>query len=692
MKEWIEATGIAKILSILSRSTGDYYYIYSHRERMIYLSENVKESNRFIFSKTKVTLQEWNNKISFLDKERLLDIMVKIVDQQQTTYNVNYRMCNVLGEYVWVNSRGSACYDENHNILYIMGSLRPNHELERMKVSNLELLKEEIRRNLYADIDGYLLVIGVDNLKSINLRNGRKFGDSLLCHVNEVLYMELPDKQEIYRINGDWYAINFMKSKRERVEDFFHRVQADLEGECTVSGGCVSYKKFEVHDEGMLLQYAEIALESSKNKGKNQLSYFSLEDYEAKIRQLDLHAEIQKAIVSKFEGFSLVYQPQFMSETYLLYGAEALLRFDSVRYGRISPGELIPILEQCGFISDVGLWVIQEALKVCKIWRKFRPDFHISVNMSYCQLEKNTVADEVLHVLYSSGLPGNALTIEVTESMQLSNYPELNRIFQKWEQKGIQISVDDFGTGYSSLGHLKKLSVDEIKIDQCFVKGIQNSVYNYRLLSNILELAEGSQLRVCCEGVETVEELAVLTKLSPSLLQGFLFSRPLQESEFEERFIQNAYDPDFEMEENQPMTGAEMERFTAEEITRTILEAENDVFYLSDLETNKLYYLNMAGKKIFSAPNYYGKKCHEIFYRKDTPCSFCKNRLLRCDSFYVWENQNTYCGRQFLLKEKIIDYNGKKMKLGVALDITKDGWKYFFENSSTNVAGEKTEH
>ena len=115
---------------------------------------------------------------------------------------------------------------------------------------------------------------------------------------------------------------------------------------------------------------------------------------------------------------------------------------------------------------------------------------------------------------------------------QLLNYPDLNQIFRQWKTHGISISVDDFGTGYSSLSRLKEMDIDEIKIDRCFVNNIQKSVYNQRLLNNIVELADGCQIHVCCEGVETAEELALLEKLQPSLYQGFLFARPCSEKEF----------------------------------------------------------------------------------------------------------------------------------------------------------------
>lgn len=133
---------------------------------------------------------------------------------------------------------------------------------------------------------------------------------------------------------------------------------------------------------------------------------------------------------------------------------------------------MIPVLEQSGLICSTGLWVLRQALRACRRWRARIPQFHISVNMSYRQLEQASIEEDVLDLVRNSGVPGSALTIEVTESMELADYPHLNRLFRRWRKQGIEISVDDFGTGYSSLSRLKEMAIDEIKIDRCFVSGI----------------------------------------------------------------------------------------------------------------------------------------------------------------------------------------------------------------------------
>ena len=681
---------IIAVLNKLTKSTGDYYYLYDFRKQLIYFSDNVESADDiFAVKKTVCTLTDWRREVHPGDIYRLQKTMDDLISRKIQTYNFNYRVKNSHGQINWINSRGSSYCDESDKLLYVLGRLscrNPNKQIGGFR--NKEL-KNEIRCILKKFTPGFLLLVGIDNLKSINLKNGRDFGDAVLSDVVRIMEDELQHKHKVYRINGDWFAANIPLISKSEISAVFDRIQDRLSGQCTISGGCVSYTDYHVNDESTLLQYAEIALDQSKTNGKSLLTFFTPENYESKLRELELKEELQKSILNNFKGFELFYQPQIHSETYKIYGAEALLRYTSPRFGSISPMEFVPLLEQNNLIYSVGLWAAREALKTCRSWRKTIPDFHMSINMSYSQMESDSISYDIINLVKSSALPGEALTIEVTESMELSNYPQLNDIFKRWKEIGIAISVDDFGTGYSSLSRLKELAVDEIKIDRCFVREIQNSAYNYRLLSNIIELADSSHIRVCCEGVETVEELNVLKDLHPSLLQGYLFGKPCSVGEFEKNFLLpgcvSDIDTLFKSSDTSPsVLDKNSDRESVNEVAQTILNAENDIFYLSDLDNYQLYYLNPAGQKMFGVKNYYGKKCYKVLHGKNSPCDFCTNKFLRKDSFYIWENRNEYCGRHLMLKDKLVSYKGKNVRLEVALDITKQ--EYVSQSASERLA------
>ncbi len=680
---------VSTALNLFGNSTGDIYIFYDFQKNLIQFSDNIRTSSAiFSIQKTSCTIEEWRKGVDSRDIHCLIKAMTDLTSRKSDSYNFNYRVKNAEGECSWINSRGRAYYGDKGQLSYALGRLAICNPEEYTGTLQSKALKAEIAQLLSQLKPCFLLLVGVDNLKALNLKHGRNFGDAVLNNVAQVLEDETPKSSSVYRINGDWFAVNIPVSSDKEIKSAFSRIQKRLSGQCTISGGCVSYTTYHVTDADMLLQYAEVSLDQSKISGKNTLTFFSPENYEKRLRELELREELRKSIDADFEGFELYYQPQFYTDSFNLYGAEALLRYRSPHFGEISPIEMIPILEQSKLIYPVGLWVLNQALKSCRQWREKHPLFHISINMSYYQLKFDSIEEDVLELVRKSGVPGNALTIEVTESVELSNYPQLNEFFQKWKKDGIEISVDDFGTGYSSLGRLKEMAVDEIKIDRCFVREIQNSAYNYRLLSNILELAESSHIRVCCEGVETLEELDVLCELHPLLLQGFLFAGPCSKAEFEKQFIHTSFSKvklnRYKRKPNSLTEPQPPNEDTADNFAETILNAENDIFYLSDLDTYELYYLNSAGKKLFGVKDYQGKKCYKVLHGKDAPCSFCTNALLHQDSFYIWEKMNEYCGRHFLLKDKIVPYKGKNVRLEVALDITKQ--EYVSQSAKERLA------
>lgn len=677
---------IIKILNELAQSTGEVYYVYNFREQTFRFSENMPSVFApLVPDRTYYTLEEWQQNIDSRDLEQYLSTYRSVLSKTNSFYNFNYRLKTQCNEDIWVNSRGSATYDAQDQPLYVLGRISGNFSGSPSFSFRNNILKQKLHTILETMQPGFLMLININDMKFINLKNGRAYGDSLLNKALRVMQDELAPDRTVFRISGDWFAFNLPSVTPEEVTAIFERIQTRLKQYCTISGGCVSYTDYHVDEESTLLQYAETALVCAKKQGKNRLVFFTPEHYQEKLRELELREELQQSVNRDFEGFTLFYQAQIRSESYTLYGAEALLRYHSPRLGDVYPSEFIPLLEQSDLIYPVGLWVLRQALKDCRKWRETLPDFHISINMSYRQLEHESITLDVLSVLKGISMPGSALTIEVTESMELSNYPQLNNIFYTWKKEGIELSVDDFGTGYSSLSRLKELDVDEIKIDKIFVRDIQHNAYNYRLLSNIIELADSSLIRVCCEGLSNTEELAVLNDLHPFMFQGFFFGKPCCARDFTQRYIQTQnylqvledFKPCLEQKQlPEAITDSSSISFSA----LRILDAEDNLFCLCDLETYELYYMNAAARKIFGVGDCRGKKCYKTLHGLDKPCPSCQKKMLLQDSFYMWESWNDYCGRHFLIKEKIIPYGQKDVRLVIAQDITK---KEYLSQSST---------
>ncbi|MEQ2444002.1 EAL domain-containing protein [Pseudoflavonifractor sp. CLA-AP-H29] len=672
------------ILDFLSESSNDYFYFMDFQTERIHFSRNICRNYDVMENgRDYVTVHEWSRIVYSWDLPILRELYEKVRSGRETVHRLEYRVINRRGDVVWISSRGKSQLDGEGRPQWAIGCISEGAMDSGADnftgAFGMNRLKQECGRLLAEERDGFLLLVGVDDLKSINLKMGRGHGNAVLRRVVEALESAVDGERRIYRTNGDCFAVNLPETDARQAEAVFSCARNLLEGQCTLSGGCVPFREYMVPDAETLYQYAENTLDHAKAQGKNRLLFFSADDYEKEIATLELKEDLTGSVQAGFRGFSLCYQPQVCSGTYRLYGAEALLRYTSPRRGSVPPSEFVPILEQSGLIRPVGIWVLDTALEQCRIWRQLEPDFHVSINVSYTQLCEADIVQKVLDAVDRSGLPGEAVTLEITESMQLLDYPQINDLFLQWKKHGIEISVDDFGTGYSSLSRLKELEIDEIKIDRCFVNNIQHSAYNYRLLGNMLELADSCQIRVCCEGVETEEELTALEELHPALLQGFLFSRPCTPAELEERYLRPD-SPDYrarlERERNYlsqihvSEIGSAAD-WSEDELAAAILEAENDIFYISDMDTYELYYVNPAGRRMMGLRDYRGRKCYKALQGLDEPCPFCTNAVLKRDNFYIWDRQNEYCGRHFLLKDKIITYQGRRLRMEVALDITK---------------------
>ncbi len=458
-----------------------------------------------------------------------------------------------------------------------------------------------MERIFKAEIPCYLLLIGVDNLKHINLRHGREYGSQILCRIADTLEELVGAGLRIYRVNGDCFAVNLPVAEPGEVEEIYQQLRDRMAEHCTLSAGVVSYHGHPNVDSSVLYQYAEEHAGQGQADGKNiRWPSFPRRTTRKSCPPWSCRRSCTGAFRTAFPASPCAISPRSGPEATTLFGAEALLRYHSPTRGAVSPQEFIPVLEQTGMICPVGLWVLETALEQCRVWRETLPELHISVNMSYVQLSQKDISTQVLELLEKSGLPGDALTLEVTESMQLQDYPSFNRLFYQWKQAGIEISVDDFGTGYSSLGYLKNLDIDEIKIDRCFVSGIQHSAYNYRLLNNMVELARTAQIRVCCEGVETRGRAGGAGGAGAGPAPGLPASPAPHRAGVLDTYIRtrtpehDGLPPGRRSFPDWSGARSSCPETCAPPPTRwrALLEALDEVVYVSDLVTYELYYLN----------------------------------------------------------------------------------------------------
>ena len=213
------------------------------------------------------------------------------------------------------------------------------------------------------------------------------------------------------------------------------------------------------------------------------------------------------------------------------------MRFRSEEFGMISPAEFIPVLEETGLIIPLGRWILHQALQACQKVRQWIPNFQITVNVSYIQIMKSNIINEIVSAIEEYDIPASQVVIELTESGAIESDTHFSKMWDKLKANGIRLALDDFGTGYSNFQYLYDLQPDIIKIDRSFTAKALKNEYEYNLLNLMSGLVHNLDLKICIEGIETEDERNRMQELSPDYSQGFFFGRPCPFEQFIEQFV-----------------------------------------------------------------------------------------------------------------------------------------------------------
>ncbi|MFA7833400.1 EAL domain-containing protein [Aeromonas dhakensis] len=387
---------------------------------------------------------------------------------------------------------------------------------------------------------GALLLVDLDNFKSINDSLGHACGDLLLQAVVERLKTLPQDNLVLARISGDEFALLFSALGQGYVtakilaEHFarelmgLFRIPFDIEDHklhCSASVG-ISLFSSEDKDHLVLMQQADTATHMAKRSGQGNYVFFSEAMAEKEKSKLALNNQLRDAL--RHHELQLHYQPQYRVDSGALSGIEALLRWQRSDGSMVPPAEFIPIAEETSLIQDIGYWVMKTACAQYSFWlNRGLAIPHLSVNVSARQFHTAGFVQQVEYILRDTGVPPSRLLLEVTESVVLENRLESIARMRQLKELGILLSIDDFGTGYSSLAYLRDLPADEVKLDRSFIQTLVHSEQDKAIVKAILELAKVFRFTVTAEGVEDEEQLAILKALGCQHYQGFLTSRPL---------------------------------------------------------------------------------------------------------------------------------------------------------------------
>jgi EAL domain-containing protein (putative c-di-GMP-specific phosphodiesterase class I) len=279
-----------------------------------------------------------------------------------------------------------------------------------------------------------------------------------------------------------------------------------------------------------LLQRADIAMYHAKRNGMGHAFYESDMDSD-KLTELTLEADLRKALEN--DELEVYYQPKINLARSRITSVEALLRWQHPVHGFVPPDKFVALAEQTGLIHTLTQWVLNTALAQCAYWTSKGKYIGVSVNMSAQSLTDNSTLDMIRQALEDTKVMPNNLTLELTETAVMTDAAKAQEILVELDKMGVRLSIDDFGTGYSSLAYLKRLPVDEIKIDKAFVMDMGDDVNDAVIVRSTIDLAHNMGLSVVAEGVETQEIWNMLSGLGCNVGQGYFMCRPCPASEID---------------------------------------------------------------------------------------------------------------------------------------------------------------
>jgi diguanylate cyclase (GGDEF)-like protein/PAS domain S-box-containing protein len=501
------------------------------------------------------------------DDSPAVDEAVRIALEQDKPYSIDYRIRRPDGTERHVHAQGEVQRDAEAHPLRMMGTVQDVTERKQAEeeINNLayyDVLTGLPNRRLFMDRFrvalshsarnkhyGALLFLDLDKFKTINDSLGHAYGDLLLVEVAQRIRHCVREADTVARLGGDEFAVLIEElgtkenAAMRKVALFADKIRAVLatpylikESEYRSSsslGVCLYLGSGEPMEA--LLKHADIAMYQAKSAGRNAVRFFDPFMQQMAEQRAALETDLQCAVSDG--QLRLYYQVQVDSDKRPI-GAEALVRWLHPQRGIVSPAQFIPVAEESSLILEIGHWVMDNACRRLAQWAAHEDlkDLTLSVNVSAQQFRLHDFVDRVTALVHMHGINPARLKLELTESVVLSDVADVVAKMRSLKTLGVLLSMDDFGTGYSSLSYLKQLPLDQIKIDQSFVRDVVNDQNDAVMVQTIIDMARNFRLHVIAEGVENEEQFTFLREHGCAAYQGYLLSKPVPIEEFETLF------------------------------------------------------------------------------------------------------------------------------------------------------------
>ncbi|MCG9722308.1 EAL domain-containing protein, partial [Shewanella sp. Isolate7] len=488
---------------------------------------------------------------------------IRHILQQQGSWSNEVESAKGDGSSFLMELTVDAIYDEQGVLSHYVGvfsdiSRRKQQEEELRKLTNNDLLTSLPNRSslmvtlgnlVKKDTHHTLMVLDLDNFKKINDSLGHQVGDELLIKVARRIESTVPYHTSIYRLGGDEFAILVDNNPdigssaviANHVVDAFSS-PFELTKDRVVVGvsiGIVLYPEDDQNEQA-LLRKADIAMYHAKSAGGNRYQFYSESLNRNAIRQLEVENLIREGL--RDDLFEVYYQPKIDLRSSKMAGMEALVRLNHPEHGLIPPGDFIPLAEENGLIVEIGEVVLRKACFAAQNWRRQNLfNGRVAVNLSSQQFALPDLQQRIESILRLTQLPAANLELEITEGTVIKQPEKAIKVMMQLSKMGVSLALDDFGTGYSSLSYLKRFPIDTLKIDKAFVDDIDKSDRDLKMVDSIITIAHNMGLSVVGEGVEEASQLSILKALKCEEIQGFIYSKAVNETSFTELLKQESF-------------------------------------------------------------------------------------------------------------------------------------------------------
>lgn len=496
----------------------------------------------------------WGSRIHPNDVEEYNHSLNAVFEHKTDNHKCDYRILNNKGEYIWVQCCGHMTYTDDNKPYVFIGIITALGRKRRIDYKTGLLSSYEFNRRMESEIKsgslaGGIINISIADISGLNSIYSYKYGDRAIEILADVLTHIAPPDQMIYR-GGNHFAIYNRNATREYFIEIYDRIRNNFikalsEDDKLRETGIKIHSGAIMVDDITAASFDELyqqMLHCTNVARENDITespvFFSSEMYSQIRTNNSLITELSRCVKHDINSFILYYQPIIEHGTNNLRSAEALLRWSNPLSKKFSILDIVTTLESTQLIIPLGRHIISTALKQLAVWKKTFPNMHININIAIPQISDPGLLEFIENEIKTNGLKPSDVVFEITETGEIKNYSKIQDFAVKLHEMGCEIALDDFGTGNASLNSLKLLPVDWVKVDQNFILKIAQNKVDESILKHLTELCHSLDIKLCVEGVGSLESLEVVQKYFPDSLQGYHFSTPIPSDEFSE-FMKN---------------------------------------------------------------------------------------------------------------------------------------------------------